>query len=134
MSAALSLDGATLTVTIPLTLRKHGGRKQVVAPAGAPAWAPRRPEIDSTLVKALARAFRWRRFLEDGIYANCNELAAAERINGSYVSRVLRLTLLSPAVMEQILGGGHSRKPTLARLLKPFPVEWARQAEALTAE
>ncbi len=133
INAELSPDRRTVTVSVPLALRRRGGRKQVVAPEGSPAWAPPRAQIDSTLVKALARAFRWRRLLEDGIYASCNELAAAERINASYVSRVLRLTLLAPAAMEQILGDGHSRELTLARLLKPFPVEWERQADVLTA-
>ncbi len=87
--AELSEDRRTVAVSVPLALRRRGGRKQVVAPDGAPAWAPAQPRIDSTLVKALARAFRWRRLLEDGDYASCEELAAAERINASY-TRSLR--------------------------------------------
>ena len=118
----------TMTVRVPLAIRRRGGRKVVVAPDGA-AWAPARPQVDSTLVKALARAFRWRRMLESGRYGSIAELAAAEKINESYVCRVLRLTLLAPEIVEAILDG---RRPemTLAALMVPFPVEWERQLTA----
>ena len=132
MNAELSPDGRTVTVSLPLSIHTRAGRKQVVAPDGAPAWVPPRPQIDSSLVKALARAFRWRRLLEDGVYGSCEELAAAERINGSYVSRVLRLTLLAPEIVEAILDGRHPPELTMARLLRPFLVEWDGQREALT--
>jgi hypothetical protein len=134
--AELSPDGQTLTVTVPLAIRTRGGRKQVVAPAGATlqnqSWAPPKPRIDSTLVKALARAFRWRRLLDDGVYATIEELAAAEKINVSYVSRVLRLTLLSPALVAAILDGRQPPELTLARLFRPLPVEWGEQKDGLT--
>ena len=77
MSATLSADGRTLAVRVPMTLRKRGGRKLVVAPEGA-AWAPERREVDSALVKALARAHRWRRMLETGVHTTIGEVAAAE--------------------------------------------------------
>jgi len=131
MDVELSSDRRTVTVTVPLTIRRRGGPKQVVAPDGAPAWAPRRTQIDSTLVKALARAFRWRKLLEDGVYASCEDLAAAERINGSYVSRVMRLTLLAPEIVEGILDGRHPRELTTPRMFRPFPVEWEGQGKHL---
>jgi hypothetical protein len=65
--------------------------------------------------------------LENGTYATIAEIAAAEKINGSYVGRVLRLTLLAPDIVEAILTG---RQPTglqLDRLLRPFPVGWPDQ-------
>jgi hypothetical protein len=55
------------------------------------------------------------------------ELAAAEKINSSYVSRVLRLTLLAPDIVEAILDGRQPAKMTLAELMKPFPVSWNQQ-------
>ncbi len=127
----LSPDQRTVTVSVPLAIRRRGGQKQVVAPDGAPAWVPTRQEIDSTLVKALARAFRWRRLLEDGAYGTVEELARAERINGSYVSRVLRLTLLAPDMVEVILDGRHPPEITMARLFMLFPVDWEEQNKAL---
>ena len=117
----------TLTVRVPLTTRQRGGRKQVLTPSGDPCWAPARAQIDSTLVKTLARAFRWRRMLEAGRYDTIMELAAAEKINSSYVSRVLRLTLLAPDLVEAILDGRQPEGMTLAGLMEPFTVEWERQ-------
>ena len=116
-----------LTVHIPLTVRRRGGRKVVIAPDGmeAPAVGAA-ARIDNTLVKALARAFRWRRMLETGSYSTIKELAAAEKINASYLCRVLRLTLLAPNMVEAILAGRQS-EVTLRGLMMGFPVEWDRQ-------
>ena len=120
----LSPDGSTITVFVPMAWRRRGGRKVIVAPAGCDDWAPP-PKIDNALVKALARAYRWRRMLEEGRFGTLAELADAERISRSYMCRVLRLTLLAPDVVERIVDG----RPTaaLAEFLKPFPVEWDRQ-------
>jgi len=115
-----------VTIKVPFTLRKRGGRKLVLAPGGAP-MPPAAPHIDSTLVKAIARAFRWQKMLENGRYATIREIARAEKINSSYVSRVLRLTLLAPAKVEAILDGRASAGPTLAEAMKVFPVEWSKQ-------
>ena len=78
-------------------------------------------------MKALARAFRWRRMLEAGRYGTIGELAAAEKINDSYVSRLLRPTLLAPDIVEAILDGRQAEGMTLPGLMEPFPVEWERQ-------
>ena len=83
---------------------------------------------DVTLVKALARAFRWRRMLEDGSYSTIKELAATEKINASYLCRVLRLTLLAPEIVEAILDGRQPEEVTLPRLLEGVAVEWGQQA------
>ena len=123
----MSTAAETLTVHVPMTFRKRGGRKQVIAPDGHPSWAPPRARIDSTLVKALARAFRWRRMLETGAVATVTEIAARERINASYVSRVLRLTLLAPEIVEAILDGRQPPEVTLPVLMGTFPMEWERQ-------
>lgn len=117
----------TLTVVIPLRVKRRGGRKAMVTP-GVLALERRQ---DITLIKAVARAFRWRRMLESGHFATINELAAAERINSSYVSRVLRLTLLAPDIVEAILDGRQPEGMTLPALMKPLPVNWRAQAKAL---
>ena len=123
----LSDDGVTLTVFIPMTFTPRGGRKLVVSPDGVPAWAAPSSRVDETLVKALARAFRWRRLLEIGVHGTVDEIARAEGINPSYVSRILRLTLLAPDIVEAILDGRQPPVLTLAQLLKPFPAAWEEQ-------
>lgn len=74
------------------------------------------------MVKALARAFRWQRLLEDGRFDSISAIAAAEKIDRGYVGAVLRLTLLAPDIVEAILSG-RCGELGVARLLKPFPVE-----------
>jgi hypothetical protein len=113
----------TLTVVIPLRVKPRGGRKAMVTP-GVLALERRQ---DITLIKAVARAFRWQRMLDSGRFATINELAAAEKINSSYVSRVLRLTLLAPNIVEAILDGRQPEGVTLPALMEAFPVDWEGQ-------
>ena len=121
----VSADGETITVHIPLTFRKRGGRKRVVTPDGAE-WAPR-PRVDNAMVKALARAFRWRKMLDDGVYWTIEDLARAKRLPPSYVSGILRLTMLAPEIVEAVLDGTQGPEMTLARVLEPFPLAWEQQ-------
>ena len=58
------------------------------------------------------------------------EVADAENINPSYVSRVLRMTLLAPDIAEAILAGRQPEGLTMARAMQPFPVGWKCQAYA----
>ncbi len=122
-----------LTVHIPLTVRRRGGRKVVIAPDGTETPVIAGARIDSTLVKALARAFRWRRMLESGVVSTVGEIAVREKINKSYVSRVLRLTLLAPDIVEAILDGRQSTELTLPVLMKAFPVGWGEQRATVAA-
>ncbi len=114
----------TLSLHVPFRIAKRGGRREVQVPPGAPV---QRTRIDNSLVKALARAFRWQRMLEDGTHASVAEIAAAEKINQSYLCRVLRLTLLTPNTIKAILDGSQRPELHLNKLLKPFPVEWRKQ-------
>jgi hypothetical protein len=113
----------TVTLHIPFRVVKRGGRKEMQMPEGA--TQPRR--ADSTLVKALARAFRWKRMLDSGEFTTIADLAEREGIASSYMTRVLRLTLLAPDIVEAILDGKQGPEVTLARVLEPFPVEWDKQ-------
>ena len=116
-------------VKVPFAIRKRGGRKLVLVPGGNDA-VPDRPRVDNAMIKALARAFRWRKLLETGVYGTIEELAAAEKINSSYVSRILRLTLLAPDIVETILEGRQPVEMTLAALMRPLPRLWQEQVRA----
>ena len=115
----------TVMLHVPFRIVKRGGRKEMQMPDGA--VQPRRP--DSTLVKALARAFRWKRMLESGGFATIAELAEREGIAPSYMTRVLRLTLLAPDIVEAILDGTQGPEVTLARVMQPFPAVWGEQPD-----
>ena len=118
----------TISVHVPFVIRKYGGRKQVVTPACASA-SNLHPRVDSTLVKALGRAFRWKRMLESGEFATVKELAEHEKMAFSYLTRVLRLCLLAPDIVEAILQGRQPPEMKLADLLEPFPMGWDEQVE-----
>lgn len=127
MTANVTSNHDTITVQVPLTFKRRGGRKQVVLPNGTSSWALPPAHIDNTIVKAIARAFRCN-MLEGGQYATIREIATAENINESYVSRVLRLTLLAPEIVEAMLNGRQGPGITLAVLMMPFPVGGAKIA------
>jgi hypothetical protein len=129
----VSAPSQSLTVRVPLAIRQRGGRKVIVMPSGVPTHAVQRyTRADPTLVKALARAFRWKRLLENGTYASISEMASTEKIGRGCLGRILLLTLLAPDIVEEILDAQHPADLTLPRSMKPFPVIWGEQRLALT--
>lgn len=115
------------TTHIPMTFRPRGGKTVIVLPDGSQGVARREVTIDNTMVKVIARGFRWQRLLFDGTYATIEDLADAEKINPSYVSRILRLAYLSPRVVQAILDGTHPAWLTMRDLMGPFPMDWRQQ-------
>jgi len=126
----------SVTVSVPLTIRRRGGRKQIIGPDGAVARqgddgagvVPVRG--DPALIKALARGFRWRRMLEEGRYGSISEMTKAEGVERGYVGSLMRLTLLAPPMVEAILNGRQPEGVTLPRLLEGVPVGWGEHREA----
>lgn len=115
----------TVTLHVPFRIVKRGGRKGIQLPESA--TQPRR--TDNTLVKALARAFRWKRMLESNEFVTIAELAECEGIAPSYMTRVLRLTLLAPDIVEAILDKKQGPEVTLALTLESFPTAWNEQRQ-----
>ncbi len=127
MQGESRLEGGTLVVRIPMRLGRHRGRKRILAPDGTELTPPTKPQPDGVLTKALARAWRWQRLLDKGVYGSVTELAEAEKISKSYVSRILRLALLAPDIVEAILGGWADQRVMLKKLERPLPVGWEEQ-------
>jgi hypothetical protein len=115
----------TVTVTIPFRVAKRGGRKEVQLPPGANNRSP-----DHTLIKAVSRAYRWRQILEAGDVGTIAELAEREKVSPSYLTRVMRLTLLAPDIIEAILDG-NPPSIGLSELLDPMTPVWAEQRAQL---
>ena len=120
-------EGSSEVTDIPMSFRPRGGRTVIVLPDGSRGVVRREATIDNTMIKVIARGFRWQRLLYDGTYATIEDLAAAEKINPSYVSRILRLAYLSPVVVQAILDGKHPAWLTMKDLLRPLPSDWAEQ-------
>jgi hypothetical protein len=122
------LEGTTLVVRIPMRFQRRGGRKRIVAPDGTAIVPTSKPQPNGTLLKALARAWRWQKLLDEGVYSSVTEIAAAEAINKSYVSRILRLALLAPDIVEIVLEGRSDQALMLEQLEGPLPASWEEQS------
>jgi hypothetical protein len=122
--AETRLDGTTFVVGIPMRFQRRGGRKRIVAPDGSQIVPTSQPRPDGTLVKALARAWRWQRMLDEGVFTTVREIGEAEGIDKGYVSRILRLALLAPDIIEGILAGTADQALVLERLERPLPMDW----------
>ena len=119
-----------ITVRVPLTIRHRPGRKTVVTPM-IDGVAPVTTRADPALVKALARAFRYQRMLDEGRYASVTEMAAAEKIDRGYLGRLLQLTLLAPHIVEAILDERLPYAIALPAMLGPRPENWVEQLERM---
>jgi hypothetical protein len=127
------LDGDTLVVRIPMRFQRRGGRKRIVAPDGTAIVPSSKPQPDGTLIKALARAWRWQRMLDEGVYGSLIEISEAEGISKSYVSRILQLALLAPDVVEKALEGSSGLYLRLEALRASIPLAWDEQRRQIAA-
>ena len=116
---------------IPMTFRARAGKTVIVLPDGSRGVVRRGATIDNSMVKLIVRGFRWQRMLYEGKFTSIEDLSAAEKINPSYVSRVLRLAFLSPKVVQAIMDGKQPAWLTMKDLLRPHPNDWSEQEKVL---
>jgi hypothetical protein len=115
-------NATSITVRVPLNIRRRPGRKTVVMPVVQEGAISTR--ADPALLKALARAFRYQRLLDEGRYTSISEMAAAERIERGYLGSLLRLTLLAPDIVEAIMNGRQPEGMSLPALMRPASLAW----------
>ncbi|MBF0339499.1 MAG: hypothetical protein HQL95_00880 [Magnetococcales bacterium] len=125
MKAEMSKDGKMIVVTIPMVVKKRGGRKLIIAPPGMEMAPPR----DETLARSVAKAHKWLKMLESGQFPSIRALAEQEKVGESYMAKVLRLTLLAPDIVTAIIDGRQPDVLTWRELMKPFPMLWHEQRE-----
>lgn len=124
--AAVQKQGAKLTTFIPVRIKRRGGRK-VVVPA---ATGDKMPEHDAPILTALSKAFHWQRLIDEGIVSSGSDIARQEGLNQSTVNELLRLALLSPAVVRSILDGHQPKTLSLIWLKNNLlPTDWDEQHE-----
>ena len=128
----VSTEGG-LRIRVPMSLKRRGGRKEIVVVEGLPRRQRSAPRAHSALVLAVVRAHRWKELLDSGRYASIDALAARMGIDSSYVGRHLNLTLLAPDIVEAILDGREPDGLTLEKLYR-LPVEWEEQRSVLDGE
>jgi hypothetical protein len=120
-------EATSITVRVPLKIGRKAGQKTVVMPVQKEGDDTVRTIADPALVKALARAFRYQKLLDEGRYASITEMAAAERIERGYLGSLLRLTLLAPSIVEAILDGDDNDMIVLPLYLASLPHDWVSQ-------
>jgi hypothetical protein len=123
----MTLPVSHVTDRVPLTIRRRPGRRTMVSLGFGAEGGRIAAKADPALVKALARAFRYQKLLDEGRYASISEMAAAEKIERGYLGTLLRLTLLAPEMVEAILNGRQPEGVTLPALLEGVPLEWGEQ-------
>ena len=130
--------GVQLETFVPWTLVKRGLKKQIITPLDAPQEfmeearrerQARESAQDSALLRALGLAYHWQRLLDEQRVGSVAEIADAEEINVTQVRRLMRLTLLAPAVVEQLVGTTETALEQLMRC--PWPTEWKDQIRLL---
>ncbi len=122
---------ASIVVRVPLTIRRRPGRKMIVTTVNQQGDTVMPTRADPVLVKALARAFRYQRMLDEGRHASISEMAEGERIERGYLGTLLRLTLLAPDIVEAILDGRQPAGLELPRFLDAVQTDWSGQRQAL---
>jgi hypothetical protein len=123
----MTMPVSHVTVRVPLTIRRRPGRKTLVSLGFGAEGGRIATKADPALVKALARAYRYQKLLDEGRYASISEMATAEKIERGYLGTLLRLTLLAPEMVEAILNGRQPEGVTLPALLEGVPVGWGEQ-------
>jgi hypothetical protein len=99
----IRFDGHTLVVRTPMRFQRRGGRERVVASDDTELVPATKPQPDGMLVKTLARAWRWQRMLDEGVYTS------GQRDQRHWESLILRLALLGPDIIEATLAGKRTR-------------------------
>ncbi|MGE0255499.1 MAG: hypothetical protein AB7N54_04880 [Alphaproteobacteria bacterium] len=123
---------STIRVVIPLAMKRRNGRPRIVPPADFDD-GPDEQTPDPRLVRAIARAWDWRRRLERGEVMTIQDIAAAEKISDRYVSRILQLAYLSPDVLEKLLVHRRPSALSIRDLAAVAERPWVEQERAVFA-
>ena len=119
----MAADDETIRIRIPMKLKKRAGRKEIVLPRAVTGKVP----AQETLVRAVARAWKWQSMLESGDVESISALAARFGVDHSYAARTLRLASLAPDIVEAIVWANELDGVSLARLMKGYSIWWDQQ-------
>jgi hypothetical protein len=118
----------TMRVFIPLTIRKRNGRPKIVPPADV---VPDTGGVDPHVLKAIAKAWSWRRKLESGEAATIEDISKAENVTPAFIRRMLKLAYIAPTVLEKILIARVPPAVSLKDLATTAELPWAEQNAAM---
>ena len=119
----------TIQVFVPLKVRKKNGRPKILPPAD---YLPSEDKTqDPHILRAIGRAWSWRRRIEAGEFGTVRDLAIAVNLAERHVSRQLRLAYLAPEVLRRLTCGRETPAITLMVLTECAVLPWARQNKAV---
>jgi hypothetical protein len=121
----MSSSNDTIRVVIPLTIRRRNGRPRVLPPETVTDQQVRAQ--DPHILKALGRAWAWRRKLERGEMATVGDIAKTEGVTDRFVSRTMRLAYLSPAILERLVIGREPPSASVNQLIEATYLPWTEQ-------
>lgn len=124
MSLVSGEDG--VLIRIPMRLKKRGGRKEVIVPDGLQERM-KKPDYDEPFVIAIARAYCWQDMLDSGRYCSIREMAKALGVCSTYMSRLIRFTILAPDIIESLLDGREPDGFSQVKLAGAIPGGWEKQ-------
>jgi hypothetical protein len=127
MMSIAQITESTVTVVVPLAIRRRNGRPKIVLPDDGSRQPDATDPAIATVLRAIARAWDWRRRLETGEVDTLQDIADAEKVTLPFVSRFIRLVYLSPGVLDRIVAGGHGTTPSLDRVAASALEPWSRQ-------
>lgn len=123
------MSDQTTRVFVPLTLRPRNGRPKVLPPESDIEQQER--VQDHHILKALGRAWAWRRRLESGAATTVHDIAKLEKVTDRFVSRTMRLAYLSPEVLERLVVKREPLSITLAELIDTTYLPWVKQVASV---
>lgn len=119
--------GPKVTTVIPVRIKRSGGWKWLIPAAGE--GNADAPKHETPILTALARAWHWQRLIDEGRVASGSEIARREGLHPTTVNELLRLTLLSPAIVQALLAGQQPKTLSLIWLKNhKLPADWDEQA------
>ena len=121
------LENGNVKITIPMSFRRCAGRKRIVTPDSETSFT-------DPIITNLARAFRWQALIDSGKFSNVHELARAIGKDDGYVSRIIRLTLLSPEIIHAIIAGTLEKDIGIEQLKQAMPLMWDEQKKMFGME
>jgi|AntAceMinimDraft_12_1070368.scaffolds.fasta_scaffold17319_3 hypothetical protein len=115
----------TIRILIPLKVRKKNGRAKIVPPAD---YLPSEDQTqDPHVLRAIGRAWGWRRRMDAGEFSTIHELAEAVGLAERHVSRQLRLAYLAPEVLHRLTCGREALSVSLYDLCFLAGENWGDQ-------
>ncbi len=126
------IDEHILQIFVPMQIKKRGGAAMLILPQGQNQINGQAKNFDDKLLKAFAKAYKWKTIIEDenNKINSLSDIARDEEISISHATKVYRLNFISPKIVEAIVNGAAPRDLRLQDIFaNKAPEIWREQEE-----